>query len=145
MAQMSRQDQYAEVVLIVKQKNKRITNMDQGGLTDDEILFRVKEVEQSILNYCQIPRVPVALNYVWANMSVDLILYDIEMNYKPDDLLEAMDVSDISTIKVGDTSIYVGDRYRSNLRSRILQSHNANLDEIIMSYTKQLNQFRRIF
>lgn len=145
MAQISRQDQYVEVVHIVKQKNKRITDIDQGGLTDDEILFRVKEVEQSILNYCQIPIVPVSLNYVWANMTVDLILFDIEMNHKPEDLMDAMDVSDISTIKVGDTSIYVGDRYRSNLRSRILQSHNANLDEIVMSYTKQLNQFRRIF
>lgn len=140
----ARDDQYQEVVAIVKAKNTRITNMTKGGLTDDEILLNVKEVEQSILNYCQIPRVPAALHYVWANMSVDLSLYLIEMNHTPEDPLDGLDVSDLSSVKVGDTSIYIGDKYRSNQRSRTLQSHNANLDEIVMAYTKQLNQFRRI-
>lgn len=140
----TRDEQYLEVVTIVKAKNKRITNMDKGGLTDEEILFNVKEVEQTILNYCQIPRVPPQLHYVWANMSVDLILYLIEMNNTPEDPLDALDVSDLSSVKVGDTSVFVGDKYRSNIRSRILQYHNANLDELVMNYTKQLNQFRRI-
>lgn len=144
MTNMTKEEQYLAVIKIVKAKNKRITDMENGGLTDDEILMRVEEVEQSILNYCQIPRVPPSLNFVWANMVVDLILYDIEMNNKPEDPLDAIDVSDLSSVKVGDTSVYIGDKYRSNLRSRILQSHNANLDEIVMSYTKQLNQFRRI-
>lgn len=144
MTNMTKEEQYLVVIKIVKAKNKRITDMENGGLTDDKILMRVQEVEQSILNYCQIPRVPPALNFVWANMVVDLILYDIEMNNKPEDPLDAIDVSDLSSVKVGDTSVYMGDKYRSNLRSRILQSHNANLDEIVMSYTKQLNQFRRI-
>lgn len=140
----TRDEQYLEVVKIVKAKNKRITDTQNGGLSDDEILLNVKEVEQSILNYCQIPRVPPQLHYVWANMSVDLILYFIEMNNKPEDPLDGLDVSDLSSIKVGDTSVYIGDKYRSNIRSRTLQSHNANLDEIVMGYTKQLNQFRRI-
>lgn len=140
----TKDEQYLDVVKIVKAKNKRITDTSNGGLADDDILLNVKEVEQSILNYCQIPRVPPQLNYVWANMSVDLILYHIEMNNKPEDPLDALDVSDLSSVKVGDTSVYIGDKYRSNARSRILQSHNANLDEIVMNYTKQLNQFRRI-
>ena len=140
----TKDEQYQEVVKIVKAKNKRITDTDNGGLSDDDILLNVREVEQSILNYCQIPRVPPQLHFVWANMSVDLILYLIEMNNKPEDPLDALDVSDLSSVKVGDTSVYVGDKYRSNQRSRILQSHNANLDELVMNYTKQLNQFRRI-
>lgn len=140
----TREEQYLEVVKIIKAKNKRITNRDKGGLTDDEILLNVKEVEQSILNYCQIPRVPTQLHYVWANMSVDLILYLIEVNNTPVDPLDGLDVSDLSSVKIGDTSVFVGDKYRSNQRSRTLQSHNANLDELVMSYTKQLNQFRRI-
>lgn len=140
----TRDEQYLEVVKIVKAKNKRITDIKNGGLADDDILLNVKEVEQSILNYCQIPRVPTQLNFVWANMSVDLILYLIEINNKPEDPLDALDVSDLSSVKVGDTSVYVGDKYRSNMRSRVLQSHNANLDELVMNYTKQLNQFRRI-
>ena len=144
MGLLTRDEQYQEVVKIVKVKNKRIMDADNGGLSDYEILLNVKEVEQSILNYCQIPRVPPQLHYVWANMSVDLILYFIEMNNKPEDPMDGLDVSDLSSIKVGDTSVYIGDKYRSNQRSRTLQSHTANLDEIVMSYTKQLNQFRRI-
>lgn len=140
----TRDEQYREVVKIVKAKNKRITDMDKGGLNDEEILLNVKEVEQSILNYCQIPRVPSQLHFVWANMSVDLILYFIEINNTPEDPLDGLDVSDLSSVKVGDTSVYIGDKYRSNQRSRTLQSHNADLDEIVMNYTKQLNQFRRI-
>lgn len=140
----TRDEQYLDIAKIVKAKNKRITDMENGGLDDESLMLNIKEVEQSILNYCQIPRVPPQLNFVWANMSVDLILYLIEMNNKPEDPLEAIDVSDLSSVKIGDTSVYVGDKYRSNLRSRILQSHNANLDEIVLNYTKQLNQFRRI-
>lgn len=140
----TREEQYLEVVKIVKAKNKRITDMERGGLNDEEILLNVKEVEQSILNYCQIPRVPPQLHYVWANMSVDLILYFIEINNTPEDPLDGLDVSDLSSVKVGDTSVYIGDKYRSNQRSRTLQSHDVNLDEIVMGYTKQLNQFRRI-
>lgn len=140
----TRDEQYLEVVKIVKAKNKRITDADKGGLNDEEILLNVKEVEQSILNYCQIPRVPPRLHFVWANMSVDLILFQIESNYTPEDPLDGLDVSDLSSVRIGDTSVYIGDKYRSNSRSRTLQSHNANLDEIVMGYTKQLNQFRRI-
>ena len=140
----TRDEQYLEVVKIVKAKNKRITDMERGGLNDEEILLNVKEVEQSILNYCQIPRVPPQLHYVWANMSVDLILYFIEINNTPEDPLDGLDVSDLSSVKVGDTSVYIGDKYRSNQRSRTLQSHNVDLDEIVMGYTKQLNQFRRL-
>ena len=140
----TRDEQYLEVVNLVKAKNKRITDMENGGLDDESILLNVKEVEQTILNYCQIPRVPPQLHFVWANMSVDLILYLIEMNNKPEDPLDSLDVSDLSSVKVGDTSVYVGDKYHSNLRSSILQSHNAHLDEMVMNYTKQLNQFRRI-
>lgn len=140
----TRDEQYLEVIKIVKAKNKRITDIENGGLDDEQILLNVREVEQTILNYCQIPRVPPQLHFVWANMSVDLILYLIEINNTPKDPLDALDVSDLSSIKVGDTSVYIGDKYRSNQRSRTLQSHNANLDELVMAYTKQLNQFRRI-
>lgn len=143
-ATTAKEQQYLDVVKIIKSKNKRITDMEHGGLTDDEIMLNVLEVEQSILNYCQIPGVPPQLNFVWANMTVDLILFNIEMNNTPKDPLDGLDVSDLSSIKVGDTSVFIGDKYRSNLRSRTLQSHNANLDEILMNYTKQLNQFRRI-
>lgn len=144
MSLPTREEQYDTVLKIAKAKNKRITNTDKGGLSDEELIMNIQEVEQSILNYCQIPRVPPQLHYVWANMCVDLILYLIEVNNTPEDPLDGLDVSDLSSVKIGDTSLYIGDKYRSNQRSRTLQSHNANLDEIVMNYTRQLNQFRRI-
>ena len=145
MSMPTQDEQYQELVRIVKLKNKRITDTKRGGLDDEQILLIIKEVEQSIKNYCQIPRVPTQLHYVWANMAVDLTLYFIEVNNTPEDPMDGLDVSDLSSVKVGDTSVYIGDKYRSNQRSRTLQSHEANLDEIVMAYTKQLNQFRRIW
>ena len=144
MGVLTQEQQYLSVIKIVKAKNKRVSNKENGGFDDEELKLYIQEVEQAILNYCQIPQVPTQLNFVWANMAVDLILYTIEMNNKPEDPLDGLDVSDLSSIKVGDTSIYIGDKYRSNQRSRTLQSHNATLDEIVMNYTMQLNQFRRI-
>lgn len=145
MAVLTKEEQYKKILKIIKTKSKRITESDRHNFIDEELMEFIEEVEQSILNYCQIPRVPTQLNYVWANMAVDLIHYFIEVNYTPKDPLDGLDVSDLSSVKVGDTSVYIGDKYRSNHRSRTLQSHNANLDEITMNYTKQLNQFRRIF
>lgn len=131
--------EYLELVKIIKQKQKKVT------VTDADILAALQEVEQAIKNYCKIPEIPEALKYTWCNMSVDLLLYNHEMNTTPNDVMEAFDPSDVSTIKIGDTSISLGDKYRNNARSRILQSHNSNLDDIVMNYKAQLNGFRRLW
>lgn len=131
--------EYLELVKIIRQKQKKVK------FTDEDILLALQEVEQEIKNYCYIPDVPEALKYTWCNMSIDLLLYEHEVNTTPDDVLKACDPSDISTIKVGDTTLTLGDKYRSNARSRTLQSHNANLDEIILNYKAQLNRFRRLW
>ena len=130
---------YLELVKIIKQKQRKVT------FTDDDILSALKEVEQEIKNYCRIPSVPEALKYTWCNMSIDLLLYNHEVNTTPDDVLEAFDPSDVSSIRVGDTTISLGDKYRNNSRSRTLQSHNANLDDIITNFRAQLNRYRRIW
>lgn len=130
---------YLELVKIVKQKRTKVR------FPDDDILLCLKEVEQAIKNYCSISEVPAALKYTWCNMSIDLLLYNYEVNTTPNDVLEAFDPSDVSTVKVGDTTITLGDKYRNNVRSRTLQSHNSNLDDIVMNYKAQLNQFRRLW
>lgn len=130
---------YSELIQIIKQKQKKVT------FVDDDILAALKEVEQEIKNYCSIPAVPEALKYTWCNMSIDLLLYNHEVNTTPNDVLEAFDPSDVSTIKIGDTSISLGDKYRNNARSRTLQSHNSNLDDIITNFRAQLNRYRRIW
>lgn len=130
---------YLELTQLIKKKQTRVE------FSDDEILLALQEIEQVIKNYCSIPEIPEALKFTWCNMSVDLLLYQRESNTSPDDVLEVFDPSDISTIKIGDTSISLGDKYRSNARSRTLQSHVSNLDSIVTNYKAQLNMFRRIW
>lgn len=128
-----------ELVKIIKQKQRKLT------FTDDDILLALQEVEQVIKNYCCIPEIPEALKFTWCNMSIDLLLYIHEVNTPPNDVMDAFDPSDVSTIKIGDTSISLGDKYRNNARSRTLQSHNSNLDDIVTNYRAQLNSFRRLW
>ena len=130
---------YQELIKIIRQKQKKIP------FPDEDIIAALQEVEQVIKNYCSIPTVPYELRYTWCNMSIDLLLYNHEVNATPNDVLEIVDPSDVSTIKLGDTSISLGDKYRHNARSRILQSHQANLDAIVTNYKAQLNQFRRLW
>lgn len=130
---------YLELSTIIKRKRTKVV------FDENDIQLALQEVEQAIKNYCRIPEVPEALKYTWCNMCVDLLMYNHEVNTTPDDVMNAFDPSDVSTIKVGDTSLSLGDKYRNNQRSRILQSHEADLDKLVMDYKAQLNQFRRLW
>lgn len=132
---------YAEIDNYVTQRSSKIAE----NLSDNQRLLGIKEVEQIIKNYCSIPEVPTQLIFVWANMVIDLLLYRVESEITPENVLDAFDPSDISNVKLGDTSISLGDKYRSNQRSRILQGHQVNLDSLVMNYQAQLNQFRRLY
>ena len=111
-------------------------------ITELEKELAVGEVEQVIKNYCNIDEVPEALNYTWANMVVDLIKYNYESNNSGGDVLDSVDASDVSNIKIGDTQIAL--QGGSSDRSRTLKSHRPNLDQIVMNNREQLNRFRRM-
>lgn len=110
-------------------------------ITEPDKLLAIGEVEQSIKNYCNIDEVPEALNYIWANMALDLVNYNFESNNQAGDTI-ATDPSDVSSIKVGDTQIQLGGGTGS--RANVLRSHKPNLDQIVMNYREQLNKFRRM-
>lgn len=120
-------------IVALKITNNSITELDQ--------LLAIGEVEQVIKNYCNIDEIPEALNYIWANMAVDLIKYSYESSLPVSGDLEA-DAADVSSIKVGDTQIQLGGG--KGARSKILNSHRADLDSIIMNNKAQLNKFRRM-
>jgi hypothetical protein len=132
---------YTEIIDYITQRSSKVAE----NQTTDQILLGIKEIEQAIKNYCDRPEVPAQLIFVWTNMAIDLLLYRVETEKEPEDVLDAIDVSDVSNVKVGDTSISLGDKYRNNQRAKILQAHQINLDKIVMNYQAQLNQFRRIF
>lgn len=118
--------------------NLKITG---AAFAEPEKALAVGEVEQVIKNYCNIDKVPEALNYTWANMVVDLIKYNYESNNSGGGEVAA-DVADVSSIKVGDTQIQLGGG--SGSRANVLNSHRPNLDQIVMNYQSQLNKFRRM-
>lgn len=126
---------------------KIIRNKISEKIEDFEIELGIEEVEQYILNYCNISVVPFALRFVWANMVVDLLNYQF---YKknPADISSnngIIGIADVSNIQIGDTQVKLGGWSVTDSRTQALKSHVANLDEILFNYNAQLNQFRRIY
>lgn len=112
----------------------------------DLLELYIDEIEQAVINYCMIPEVPDALRFTVANMTIDLLKYQDEVNKPSAEMnIEDIDLSDVSGIKVGDTSIDIGESRRDNVRKAKLNSHVNNLDDIVMNYRSQLNRFRRLW
>mgnify|MGYP001434125449 CR=1 FL=1 len=130
-------------LFIIEQVKSRFKHSNE--YTDVQIQVYVDEVLQNIKNYCNIPKVPVVpLRFTIINMTVDLLEYMYERTKASTNTsIEDIDVSDVSSISVGDTSIDIGNT--SNQRNKALRSHKNNLDRIIMNYTAQLNKFRRLY
>lgn len=133
---------YLELVRIVEQKQTLVT------MTEDQIIAALQEVEQVIKNYCAIPQVPVALKYTWSNMAIDLLLYQAAANADPesdDSGLDNLEMADVQSLKIGDTTVTLGAKSSTNQRGAALKSHVAILDDIVLNYRAQLNQFRRLW
>ena len=123
--------------------------------SDAQLEMLILEVEQAIMNYCNISKVPEALKYVWANMVVDYwrwIVTIITDNATEGDSTNAPGSSTTATmvasVKEGDTTVsYVADS--STSASSVSYPGNAHsmqgvLDKVIMNYVDSLNKFRRI-
>lgn len=133
---------HEQILEIVKLRHK------SDLMTDVELLSYIEEVGQFICNYCVRPYVPWNLRFTWANMVRDLVVYTEELHRTPADLDgQDLDFSDISSVKIGDLTVGMGDKYRSNQRSRTLQSHDLKeaLDGMLLNYREDLNRFRRIW
>lgn len=130
--------------MTVKDHVKQIVEVKFDTLDVDEthVNLVIDEIETVILNYCNILEVPHALRFTWANMTVDLVKYEIEAN-RTDELDTMFDARDVSIIHVGDTEIdFRG--LGNTVKNRILKSHDAALDDIVMNYQQQLNRFRKM-
>lgn len=130
---------------------KIIKNKISETISDEDIHLGMEEVEQYILNYCNISDVPRALRFVMANMVVDLLNYQF---YKKNpngsdsggsDNGGVIGIADVSNIQIGDTQVKLGSWSVTDSRTQALKSHVANLDEVLFNYNAQLNQFRRIY
>ena len=104
----------------------------------------IEEVEQAIKNYCNIDRVPEELKFVVANMAVDLVRYEQAIVGENPEGLDEISLSDVSSIKIGDTSVNLGSGAESAVVDKAKDSHKANLDAVVMNYSQQLHRFRRM-
>ncbi len=128
-----------EPINIIKSK---LSNMP---ITDDQMTLAVEEVSQTIKNYCNIDEIPKELNFTLANMAIDLLRYELAMNNATSGTEPtggSINVGDISNLKIGDTSINLGNT--NSVNSKALNSHVAKLDELVLDYKTQLHQFRRM-
>lgn len=112
----------------------------------DELTCQVaiEEVEQAIKNYCNIDKIPNELRFVTANMAVDLIRYEQAIVGENPEGLDEISLSDVASVKIGDTSVSFGKGAESATVDKAKESHNANLDAIVMNYGQQLRSFRRL-
>lgn len=100
-------------------------------LTDVEIDLALEEVEVAFKNYCNRHDIPERARFLVANLAVDLL----KSQHAGDS-----DGSDIPTGELG--SITVDDVSLSFDASK--RSHVINLDDILLNYREQLNQFRKM-
>ena len=113
-----------------------------ASLSPLSLELAIAEVEQAIKNYCSISSVPNALRFTWANMAVDLLRYELASSEGPNED-EEVDMNGVSSIRMGDTTINLGGGANS-LYGRAINSHKANLDDIVMNHREQLHKFRRM-
>jgi hypothetical protein len=90
--------------------------------------------------------VPAALKFTWANMAVDLLVYQHAVNTPADaDGETAQTAGAVSSVKEGDTTVSFGGKSPGAAdRGRALDTHKAALDVLAMNYTAQLQRYRKV-
>lgn len=131
-----------------------IVKVKLGADTPSEPLLKitVDEIEQTILNYCNINEIPKELTYTFANMVVDLFRYEDEFIKATTVSVEGgeeeaepdVNTGNINSIRVGDTTITFGSGSDTSIYNKNLRSHQANLDTVVLDYESQLKKFRRL-
>jgi len=134
-----------ELVQLLIQKLTRLKKYDSAEHTHDVLLGYVDEVTQTVENYCQIPHILFAMRFIVVNMCSDYVIYGDEVGKDIEEVDLNADPADLSSVKVGDVTIGLGDKYRSNMRKTVLNAHTYDLDSVLLNYKDQLNRFRRIW
>lgn len=131
-----------------------IVKVKLGVDTPSEPLLKttVNEIEQTILNYCNINEIPKELTYTFANMVVDLFRYEdefikattVSVEGEEEEAEPDVNTGNINSIRVGDTTITFGSGSDTSIYNKNLRSHQANLDTVVLDYESQLKKFRRL-
>lgn len=126
------------------------TKLGVDSPSDALLDINIDEIEQAILNYCNIDVVPKQLMYTFANMVCDINTYDSQVVKDNTPATEENEgdieipASGINSVRVGNTTVTFGSGSDTSVRNRALRSHEADLDSLILNYKAQLNKFRRM-
>lgn len=104
------------------------------GATAQIQTMALEETKVFIKNYCHLASVPPEMNYIWANMALDLIK-GAYISTNIDDLASDFKPSEVNSMSAGDMSLS---------RDSGLMAHKVDLDSLLFNYREQLNQFRRM-
>ncbi|MFJ8099395.1 hypothetical protein [Lysinibacillus sp. NPDC096212] len=114
-----------EMIEIVKSK------LSEPLPTDEKLTALINEVEQTILNFCNIRKVPKQLVYVHANMVVDLFNYEHRTQAESED-----EQKTVTSIKEGDVTVQFG--------GSVIPSNERAMEGLLFNYKDQLKHFRRL-
>ena len=89
------------------------------------INIAIAEVEQAIKTYCSISDIPSELNFIWADMAINLVVLRGSNGPVAGNVLESIDMGDVS---------YSFDNEASGL---------TYLQEIVGNYKAHLNRYRK--
>jgi hypothetical protein len=130
----------ADILPIINSKLKN------DAVSEDDRLLAIEEVGQVILDYCHIGEIPAALKFTWANMSVDLLVYQQAASTPSDASSESTQTAGaVSSVKEGDTTVSFGGQSPDAAdRDRALDTHKAKLDALVMDYKAQLRRYRKV-
>jgi len=95
---------------------------------DEELLFKVEEVSQTIKTYCNREDIPNELRFVHTNMVIDVLTQEIK-DKEPSNSMVA------KSVKEGDVSVEFGTTTTASEQSTMI---------ILANYTSQLNRFRKL-
>lgn len=111
--------------------------------TEDEVKFILAEIDEYIMNYCNIYVIPKELLFVRSNLVLDYIRH-IESNKPVEDGMDITNttkVGPLTSIKSGNIQYNFSDN--STNGNHISNAHKVNLDSLLLNYESQLNKFRR--
>lgn len=120
-----------KVLVIVKRRLKLIEN----DSLDDLIEEYIEQIEMKIKSYCNQPRVPEELKFVWASMTIDILRIE-----HPNEQAVMDSVSDgIASVKLGDTNVSYASKGND-----ITSASKGSLDSLVLNYSVELNKYRRL-
>lgn len=111
-------------------------------VTEEDKDFILAQAQAKIQTYCHRLDIPEQAYYVWADMAIDILRLQEPSLFLPIDTEDTINQK-VKSISIGDTSVSLGDRDLSGV-SRSGDSGSGSYDEILKSYTGQLQTFRKI-